>query len=534
MGGTLVLCAGSHADEVLRAKAPLARFVPGHFEKTVNRGQTSSWETYANSANPIPPPASGKKAELPTAKLTEVQGKIEARDADLPLVIRQPRGMGQSVFVATDLDRGPISDWCDRSLLIAAILDLSVSDQAGALETPVQSYGYNDLAGQLRSALDSPRDVRLVPFFAVAILVIVYILFIGPGDYFFLRRLGRGMQWTWITFPLMVVVFAAGAYLAGCWLKGDQLRVSQVDLIDIDAEGTTRGASWFSIFSPQGKTFDLSMRPRLLDGQTPQQASVDLAWLGKAGNEFNGMYSRDTQNSAPLGSQRYAITASLSAIHDVPIQVCSSKSFVQRWLGRASEQGLEASLKDDARQLSGVITNQLKRSGPPTKDGVALSHCFLVYDGWAYVIGDVPSGGTIEIGSTRRISLDTFISGQSLDFAESSAAKSEKGPYDRSSRDMAYVLRAMMFYDAAGGRKWTGMANDYQRFTDLSGLLKAGRAILVAMPPQDGSCRGGDLLGGPTPQPGELDHREPLGSALDRHTTIYRFVLPVNLVAPNN
>ena len=191
----------------------------------------------------------------------------------------------------------------------------------------MQSYGYNDLAGQLRSALDLPRDVHLVPFFVVALLVIVYILLIGPGDYFLLRRLGRGMQWTWITFPAIVVLFAAGAYVAAYWLKGDQLRVSQVDLIDIDAEGTARGASWFSIFSPRGESFDLSMRPRLPDGQPPQETSASLAWLGKAGNEFNGMYGRDTQNSTPLWSQGYSIASSLDAIHGVPIQVWASKSF---------------------------------------------------------------------------------------------------------------------------------------------------------------------------------------------------------------
>ena len=157
--------------------------------------------------------------------------------------------------------------------------------------------------------MELPRDVHLVPFFVVALLVIVYILLIGPGDYFLLRRLGRGMQWTWITFPAIVVLFAVGAYLAAYWLKGDQLRVSQVDLVDIDAEGTARGASWFSIFSPRGESFDLSMRPRLPDGQPPQQASASLAWFGKAGNEFNGMYSRDTQNSAPLWSQGYSIAS---------------------------------------------------------------------------------------------------------------------------------------------------------------------------------------------------------------------------------
>ena len=186
-----------------------------------------------------------------------------------------------------------------------------------------------------------------MPFFVVALLVIVYILLIGPGDYFLLRRLGRGMQWTWVTFPAIVVIFAAGAYLAAYWLKGDQLRVSQVDLVDIDAEGMARGASWFSVFSPRGESFDLSLRPRLPDGQPPPETSASLAWLGKAGNEFNGMYSRDTQNSAPLWSQGYSIASSLDAIRGVPIQVWASKSFTYRWLGHAAMWVWTSSLKDD-------------------------------------------------------------------------------------------------------------------------------------------------------------------------------------------
>ena len=323
--------------------------------------------------------------------------------SDLPLVIRKPQGLGQVVFVATDLDRGPIRDWSDRPKLVAAILDLPANEQAGETDNPQQNYGYNDLAGQLRSAVDVPRDVHLVPFFVVALLVVVYILLIGPGDYFLLRRLGRGMQWTWITFPTIVVVFCVGAYLAAYWLKGDQLRVNQVDLVDIDAEGTARGASWFGIFSPRGESFDLSMRPRLPDGQPPKETSASLAWLGKAGNEFNGMYGRGMQNSTPLWSQGYSIAwspdaTSPDAIRSVPIQVWASKSFVQRWLGQASDLGLDASLKDDGRQLSGTITNRLKGSDPQAKDGITLSHCFLAYENWAYEIGTLRPGESVEIG----------------------------------------------------------------------------------------------------------------------------------------
>ena len=48
--------------------------------------------------------------------------------------------------------------------------------------------------------------MRLVPFWLVAGLIVVYILLIGPGDYFFLRKLVGRMEWTWLTFPLVVLL----------------------------------------------------------------------------------------------------------------------------------------------------------------------------------------------------------------------------------------------------------------------------------------------------------------------------------------
>ncbi len=364
-----------------------------------------------------------------------------------------------------------------------------------------------------------PRDVHLVPFFVVALLVIVYILWIGPGDYFLLRRLGRGMHWTWITFPLVVVMVSVGAYLAANWLKGNQIRVCQVDLVDIDAGGTARGASWFSIFSPRGESFDLTLRPRLPGGLPPEDSDASLGWFGK-GDDSLRMYGGRGQNAAPMWGQSYAIPPSLDAVLGAPIQVWASKSFVQRWLGRAADVGVDASLQDDGRQLSGTVTNRLKGSGSPDNGAVALSRCYLVYGDWVYTIDTLNPGESVTIGpETRRVSLSTFFS------EESSGGPALPGvnqtAYDRASREMDYVLQAMLFYNAANGRKRTHLSNASQGFTDLSGLLKAGRAVLVAMPPQDGSCRGGDLLRG------LADNAKPLGNALDKHTTIYRFVLPV-------
>jgi len=72
-------------------------------------------------------------------------------------------------------------------------------------------------------------------------------------------------------------------------LKGDQLKVNQIDLVDIDAvSGRVRGAAWLNIFSPQIESFNLSVQPWLLDGQTDRDARVWMSWLGLPGGPWAG------------------------------------------------------------------------------------------------------------------------------------------------------------------------------------------------------------------------------------------------------
>jgi hypothetical protein len=71
----------------------------------------------------------------------------------------------------------------------------------------------------------------------------------------------------------------------------------------------------------------------------------------------------------------------------------------------------------------------------------------------------------------------------------------------------------MMFYDASGGRRYTGLANRYQEFADLSDHLELGQAI---------------LWGAADERPAELQNDgKPLADASERHWTFYRFVLPL-------
>ncbi|MCE5266443.1 MAG: hypothetical protein LLG00_00960 [Planctomycetaceae bacterium] len=514
MGGRLILCVGSQADQVLAAGHPLAQFSPGKFEKMISLRQTAALESYCSSHTGVIPPG-GRKQPMRIPRMVDIAGKIEAHEADVPLIIRTARGFGQVIFFAGDLDQSPLSGWKDRSLLVARLLDMPITASEESKEnTAVMHYGYEDLAGQLRSALDRFTGVRLVPFWFVAALIVVYILLIGPGDYFFLRKVVRRMEWTWLTFPVIVVVVSVGAYVLAYKLKGDRLRVNQVDLVDVDAaSGHARGATWLNIFSPRMESFNLTVQPREPNDTPAAEARVWMGWLGLSGRAMGGMNSPAA--GPRLWSDCFNYAPNLSALVGVPIQVWSTKSLTARWeMPTAAYPAAE--LAETDQMLSGSITNTLP---------FALRNCLLAHGRYVYDLGPLAPGESARLGQmSKRSELKTWLTGLRTVVEESGQVgekyRQEATPYDRSSVDPMYILRTMMFYQAAGGRGYAGLSNDYQKFVDLSDLLQTGRAILIA--------RGAGATD-QAPQVGAvlLRDSQPLVGPEDQHRTMYRFIFPV-------
>ena len=104
--------------------------------------------------------------------------------------------------------------------------------------------------------------MKLIPFGWVAFFIFLYILLIGPGDYFFLKKVLKRMELTWITFPTIVVTVSLLAYFAAYRLKGNDLLVNKVDVIDVDQPGgLVRGRTLVSVFSPQNRDYSIGFLP---------------------------------------------------------------------------------------------------------------------------------------------------------------------------------------------------------------------------------------------------------------------------------
>jgi len=525
LGGRLVIFCGAPAPELIGPDGPLAPLVPGKFDTLAPLRESTPLETFSGSADPV---VRGQ-LDMQVPRLVDVEGRILAHAGnapeDLPLVIRARRGFGEITFVALDPDAPPISTWSGRVGLLRQALQWPA--ERPDAESQAQRYpnqGNEDLVNLLRTALDRQfAGVKTAPFALVALLVIAYIALIGPGDYFLVKRVLKRMELTWITFPLMVLLVSVAAYWLAWWMKGDQLRVNQVEVVDVDlSTGLARGAVWTHFFSPRVQRYDLALAPSFAGqplsepgrpdpgaGSSPTSdlrppTSQLVAWLGAPGYGLGGMQGQG--GAASLFDRGYAFAPQLDAIAGLPVQEWSTKTLVARWSGYVG-QPIEADLKLlNDNLLAGSVTN---------RTGVQLTDCVLMHANWAYQLPPLAEGAVAVVDkSVVPRPVRTVLTGATAG-DDTGVRMAEDGSviYDPASSDVARHVKAMMFFDAIGADAYASTPHRYQSFIDLSRLLAGDQAILLARGPAPGSnWTSGDAE---------------LASSDDRRWVFYRFIIPL-------
>ncbi len=356
---------------------------------------------------------------------------------------------------------------------MARLLDLSLGATSRDDDEPsfgqITDVGFDDLSGQLRGALDQFPGVRLVPFSLIAVLISLYIALIGPGDFFLLRWARRRFEWTWLTFPAIVVACCVLAgYLAHVW-KGSQLQVNKIDLVDFDlATGVARGSTWAHLFSPGNKRYKLSLRPVLEEVITDAPRGELLSWQGLPGDKFGGM----NNSSGDAADRSYRIDCDFdntrtqrATVQGLPIDVWSSRSLAGRWWNSAELASNNQLVAIGDGQLSGVVHNPLP---------VELSDCKLCYQRWAYDLHRLAANQMVTLDSSRARTMDWMLTKTKV-----RDSKEVSTPWNRQSFEIPRIMEMMMFYKAAGGRGYTNLLNRHEPFVDLSDHLRTGRAILV-------------------------------------------------------
>lgn len=511
-GGNLILCVGSNAPELLDSQAPLSSMAPGQFKELVRTEKSANIESFARAKRQLLTEA---RQSYTLAKLSRDRGEMlvyeEVTGAIVPIVVRYPYGFGEMTFVASDIDQAPFSDWSGRTRFVSSLLegsrDQSESGSNLVYAGKVTHIGYDDLSGQLRMALDRFPSVHFITFTLVAALVVLFILCIGPGDYFLVHQLIKRPEWTWLTSSVIIAVFCCLAWFLFQWSKGGEIFVNQLEIVDVDAEsGALRGSVWTHFYHPKAATGQLAMNSTgLLDATVDDQL---LSWQGLAGTGLGGMATRETLSLLggiyEIDFKRSAASSNVvTSLENVPFDIASTKAFSGRWTGKLDKE-FRSSLVVDRRNdtLSGRFSNPLD---------LTLRGGVLLFESWAYVLNDDFAPGDmiqLETQTTEKTALGFLTHRRVVD------GKDVSTPWDVQNGDVMRIAEQLAFHDAAGGENYTSLHHRHQGYIDLSELLSMGRAVLL--------CRVKEQLSSIE------DTANPSDGSGKSHWTMVRIVYPVS------
>src|SRR6185503_9428253 len=110
---------------------------------------------------------------------------------------------------------------------------------------------------QIVQAASQLPSLALPPVGGMIGLLALYIVLIGPVNYLVLKRLDK-REWAWVTMPILILAFAAGAYGFGSLLRGSSVIFNEAAIVR-GAPGATEGVAqtYLGVFSPTRASYQL-------------------------------------------------------------------------------------------------------------------------------------------------------------------------------------------------------------------------------------------------------------------------------------
>ncbi|MBI3411437.1 MAG: hypothetical protein HY040_24175 [Planctomycetes bacterium] len=402
-----------------------------------------------------------------------------------PIAVRMPYGLGSITLLAFSLDTGPFARWEGRADFLKTLIvkvgsrvNPDVQEQMirrGDMSTP-------DITTDLQKTLEAV-DVDVVPFGYVALFIILYIIIVGPVDYFVLKYVFKKLEWTWITFPTVVIAVSVAAYFTAYALKGNDMKVNKVDIIDfdlrtdLDAGFKTRkayayGHSYIMLFSPRIQNYTVGLEPSpSFWGSKPEERPLCadmVTWMGRP--ELDGPGGLRQSGSQGFFRRPYSYAEDATGLIGVPIPVWTTRSFTAAWEAALPQIPFESKLVFHTKEVGG---KELKITGTLKNNlSVDLEDVYLFYGDRAYQIAKQWPGAAakakpleVSISAQEPGDLSNFLNPRSGESPRKFGTRAGKGTYNPTS-----LIKQAMFFEVT--EKGNSSRNHALRFLDLSWRIK--------------------------------------------------------------
>jgi hypothetical protein len=236
--------------------------------RLVIAGGTAGPATLSAFPDALLPYRPAATTDIAAASLAGLLGAIPPNTADLPALTGDLNPGARALVESGDRVVAAELSYGSGSVTIVGfdptvswIGDTKIADGLWRRLLPTRASGGLVLTddSQIVQAASQLPSLALPPIGGLIALLVAYILLIGPINYLVLKRLDR-REWAWVTMPILIVAFAAGAYTFGSLLRGSDLIVNEVAIVR-GAPGATEGTAqaYVGIFSPSRGTYQIKV-----------------------------------------------------------------------------------------------------------------------------------------------------------------------------------------------------------------------------------------------------------------------------------
>ena len=183
-------------------------------------------------------------------------GRTLAAQSDLPLVRERAVGNGYIDLIVLDLAVSPFDAWTGTTTFWEKLL----SPGAAYPDWLPSDMSFRQWkSAQMAGALSNLPSLDLPSIRGLGILLVLYVVLVGPVNYFVLRWRKR-LHWAWITIPLMTLAFSGGAFGLGYALRGTDLILNKIAVIELLPDGTAGVSSYLGLFSPAQQSYEIEVK----------------------------------------------------------------------------------------------------------------------------------------------------------------------------------------------------------------------------------------------------------------------------------
>jgi hypothetical protein len=289
------------------------------------------------------------------------EGRVVVSAGSIPLVVSAVRGRGEVTVLLFSPEREPARSWRNLPAFWARLAEVP---GAWYVYSDFNSYGSWSSDGIFGGMLDS-RQVHRLPIWWLLLLLVVYLVVIGPFDQYWLKRIGRPML-TWVTFPCYVVGFSLVIYVIGYKLRAGESEWNELHVVDVFENGTRaelRGRTYSSVYSPSNQRYKMES----------QQKYATLR--GEFASAFNGGQASEKASVLQVGDSFKA---------EIFVPVWTSQLFVSDWW-QPAPMPVSVGIKRQDDKCLVRVQNHTER---------LLTHVQVVIDGRIQALGDVAANET--------------------------------------------------------------------------------------------------------------------------------------------